>query len=53
MEKFRKILIKYGGAMAAFALTVNVVAFNPICHFFFHEPEVPEELSAYKFRQSK
>ena len=53
MERLRKVLIKYGGSLAAFALTLNVVAFNPICHFIFHEPEVPDELSAYKFKQSK
>ncbi len=48
MKKIQKFIIKYGSSFAAFAFIFNVMAIGKNCRFFFHEPEVPKELMAYK-----
>lgn len=48
MKKVKNIIIKYGSTLAACAFAINVFAINPFCKFFFHEPEVPKELTEYK-----
>lgn len=44
MKNVKKMIIKFGTSLAAFAFMFNVVALNPYCHFFFHEPELPDQL---------
>lgn len=48
MKKLKEMIIKYGSTLAACAFVLNVMALRPFCTFFFHEPEVPKELMAYK-----
>lgn len=48
MKKIKEIIIKYGNTFAAFAFMFNIMAILPRCIYFFHEPEVPKELLAYK-----
>ncbi len=48
MKKIKEFIIKYGSSLAAFAFVVNTLAIGKNCRFFFHEPEVPKELMAYK-----
>lgn len=47
MKKIKNFIVKYGSSFAAFAFIFNVMAINPFCSFFFHEPEVPKELTEY------
>ena len=48
MKKLKEMIIKYGSTLAACAFAINVFAIGGNCRFFFHEPEVPKELMAYK-----
>lgn len=48
MKKVKNFIIKYGSSFAAFAFIFNIMAINPFCRYFFHEPEVPKELMEYK-----
>ena len=48
MKKLKNIIIKCGSNLAACALVLNLMAISGNCWFFFHEPEVPKELLAYK-----
>lgn len=41
-------LISYGSSFAAFAFIFNIMAINPFCRYFFHEPDIPKELMEYK-----
>lgn len=44
MKALKKIIVKYGSTITAGALAFGVFVINPFCVFFFHDPEVPEEL---------
>lgn len=48
MKKVKEMIIKYGGTFTAFSFIISALAINGNCWFFFHEPEVPKELMAYK-----
>ncbi len=48
MNKLGIYALKFASAFAAVAVSLNVMAINPICHFIFHDAKIPEEL--YKLR---
>lgn len=48
MKRIKALILKYGSSLAAFAFFANAMAFNPNCHFLFHEPEAPKELNSFK-----
>lgn len=48
MNKLGIYALKFASAFAAVAVSLNVMAINPICHFIFHDAKVPEEL--YKLK---
>lgn len=50
MKKIKKLILKYGSSLAAFAFIVNAMAIRPNCHFLFHEPEAPTELNEFRSR---
>ena len=40
----RKFVKKYGEKIATLSLLVGVITTAQSCHFFFHQPEVPEQM---------
>lgn len=50
MKNVKKMIIRLGTSLASFAFMLNVVALNPYCHFFFHEPELPAQLKEMRRR---
>jgi len=48
MKKFKAILMRFGGLLAAFALMVGVASTSAICIIFYHQPKVPSGMSKFK-----
>lgn len=52
MKKFReiskKIVVKYGAAIASFAFAFVAISANTSCAFPYYEPEEPAGLAKYK-----
>lgn len=52
MKKFReiakKIVVKYGAAIASFAFAFVAISANTPCAFPYYEPEEPKSLENYK-----
>ncbi len=40
----KKLLMKYGKHISAFALLVGVVSTSAACRWVMHQPEVPEKM---------
>jgi len=47
----KKIMVKFGGMLAAMAILITTINVNSTCICFAYQPELPEE--AFKLRKLK
>jgi len=53
MKRFNAIIVKYGGALATFALALGIASTSAKCVFFFHQPKVPEGMSKFNNKSNE
>ena len=44
----KNIMVKLGTAMASLALVVGVATESAACHWFFHQPKVPQGMKKFR-----
>ncbi len=47
MKALRKLMMRYGSALAALALTVGVTTSTKACLCWYNQPSEPEEIRKY------
>lgn len=48
MKVLRKLVLKLAVFLPALALVVGVACANSACFTFYHQPETPKEMDAYR-----
>ncbi len=48
MKKIQNVIRKLAVVLPAFALAIGVMSVNSACYTYFHQPETPDEMNAYR-----